>query len=254
MAQLIVDSREADVMTELSKKNIPYTSKSLDIGDFQIIKDNKVLAIWERKTYSDLASSIDDGRYREQKHRITTSDARYKGYIVEGHCPTGQYGRLQPGTIDSIRLGLICRDGFLLISSNESRHTAMILSKMLKKIPEYIDAEPERTKEFLENQYHCALVQSSVSGVKKENLTPETCYLAQLAQIPQVSYHIAKAIQTIYPNISSLVTAINLNRDTALHTLSEIKCNSRRIGVSVATKICLYLVPPKSQVKIVKKS
>ena len=93
-----------------------------------------------------------------------------------------------------------------------------------------------------------------MSGVKKENLTPETCYLAQLAQIPQVSYHIAKAIQTIYQNISSLVTAINLNRDTALHTLSEIKCNSSRIGVSVATKICLYLVPPKSQVKIVKKS
>lgn len=254
MAQLVVDNRERLVIAELIKHGVPHTIDTLDIGDYHIVKDGHIIAIWERKTYGDLAASLSDKRYREQKHRLTTSKALYKGYILEGNCPTTQYRGLQPGTIDSIRLGLMCRDDFKVITSNGLSHTVTILSKMLKKIPEYAEAAPERTTEALVDKYHCALVQSSVSGVKKENLTPELCYIAQLTQIPQVSYQTSRAIQSHYPNMLSLVIAIDTDRVAAQHKLSEIRCNDRRLGTSVANKICNYLVPAKNQVKIVKKT
>jgi ERCC4-type nuclease len=254
MAQLVVDNRERLVIVELEKNKIPHVVTTLNIGDYQIVQGDEVLGIWERKTYSDLASSLNDKRYREQKHRLTTSNARYKGYILEGNCPTGQYHGLHPGTIDSIRLGLMCRDGFHVITSNGLGHTATILSKMLKKIPEYVAAAPERTKEDLEDRYHCALVESAISSVKKENLTPDTCYLAQLAQIPQISYQSAKTIKGRYSNILSLVTAIDTDRADTLYILSELRCNGRRLGTSVATNICVYLVPAKAKIVIKKKS
>src|SRR3989344_1652359 len=89
--KIVVDYREAHVRTELDKLGISYCVENLDIGDYQIHQDETcsgyVIGIWERKTYNDLAASVSDSRYREQKHRLTTSDARYKGYIIEGMCP-----------------------------------------------------------------------------------------------------------------------------------------------------------------------
>ena len=73
-------SRDLDVYTD--KINIQY--KTIDLGDIHIIY-NDIVLIFERKTISDLQSSIQDGRYREQKSRML---ANYKpeilSYIIEG--------------------------------------------------------------------------------------------------------------------------------------------------------------------------
>lgn len=246
---LLVDHRERHVIAELDSMGVAYTIKTLDIGDFQISADleSVPLAIWERKTYSDLAASLNDKRYREQKHRLTTSSAQHKGYIIEGKCPTGKFRGLHAGTVDSIRLGLMCRDGFKIIASNDARHTAQILSKMLKKLPTYTETSTEER----EDKYHCALVQSSISSVKKENLTPELCYLAQLCQIPQVSWQTAKAIQAKYPNLKTLLDEISTDRRAAVKTISNLtNASGRRIGPSVATKIASYLLPAIVKVKV----
>jgi hypothetical protein len=238
--QLWVDHRELHVIDELNKQSVPHIIKPLDFGDFQLVKmpELDIVCIWERKTYADLAASLNDKRYQEQKHRMTTSAAKFKGYIIEGHCPQGKFHGLQPGAIDSIRLGLMCRDEFIVISSNGLSHTASILAKTLKKIPEYLTTVKINT----EDSYHCALVESEISGVKKENLTPDMCYLAQLALIPQLSYQSAKAIKTVYPNMTSLITCINNDRELAATTISNIKVNQRRLGV-IGDKVCNFMVP-----------
>jgi ERCC4-type nuclease len=59
---------------EINKENIIITSEQLEIGDIQIIFDDK-LYVYERKTVSDLLSSINDGRYKEQKIRLLNSHA-----------------------------------------------------------------------------------------------------------------------------------------------------------------------------------
>lgn len=267
MSVLVVDNRERQVIDELGQRGIAHIVDRLDIGDFQIregAESGRVISVWERKTYGDLAASLSDKRYREQKHRLKTLDAPYKGYILEGKCPTAKFHGLAPGTVDSIRLGLMCRDGFHVIASNSVSHTATILTKILKKTPEYM-AEVQQRKDaggtdLLVDKYHCALVQSSVSTVKKENLTPELCYLGQLCQLPQISYQSAKAIAGSYPNMGALMRLLD-DRDTAVLTLSNIKSGDqnggRRLGVSVAEKIVKYMAgepqPVKKKIMITKK-
>jgi ERCC4-type nuclease len=253
--QLWADYREHHIIEELVKQKVPHQVKTLDFGDFQLIdREEQIVCVWERKTYNDLAASLSDKRFREQKHRMTTCKAPYKGYIIEGKCPQGKFHGLQPGAIDSIRLGLMCRDGFKVINSDGTRHTAVILAKTLKKIPEYLESQIQGRdlKSNVEDRYHCALVDSEISGVKKENLTPEMCYLAQLALIPQISYQSAKAIKVEYPNMTKLITAISDNRKQVVETISNIKVNQRRLGV-IGEKVCNFMVPTKSVIVIKKK-
>ena len=256
MYQLAVDYREAHVRTELDKQGIPYQVQNLDIGDYQIqTTDGCPIGIWERKTYADLAASVSDSRYREQKHRLTASDAKYKGYIIEGMSPdpNRKYHSLQPGAIESIKIGLTCRDGFNVLYTSGTAHTATVLAKLLKKIPEYL--KEDRSTGALVEKYHDALVQSSVSSIKSENFTHETCYHAQLCQLPQVSIGTAKTISARWGNMGSLTSAIMQDRAGTRDIISELKMggDGRRLGESVANKIVEYLVPEPKKVQIRKR-
>lgn len=251
---LVVDYREAHIITELTKKGVKYITENLDIGDYQIRHGDDVIGIWERKTYADLAASVSDNRYREQKHRLTTSDARWKGYIIEGTNPNPakKYHSLQPGALESIKIGLTCRDEFNVLYSTGLSHTVIILEKLLKKLPEYL--KDDRGTDALVDKYHSALIQSSVSSVKKENLTPDNCYLAQLSQIPKMSFNWAKVVKARWSNMGSLTTAISMDRFGTQATLSELRVNDRRLGNVLAQRICDFLVPEPKKVVIVKKT
>ena len=68
---LVIDNREKALITKLREKNIEFEIKQLDIGDIQFLNsDGHIKVIFERKTISDLASSILDGRYKEQGFRL----------------------------------------------------------------------------------------------------------------------------------------------------------------------------------------
>ena len=80
-----IDCREKDLIqicSLLNINNIPINIKQLHLGD-AIINNNVII---ERKTLTDLAASIKDGRYREQSFRL--QKAREEGnkiiYMIEG--------------------------------------------------------------------------------------------------------------------------------------------------------------------------
>ena len=73
---IYIDNRETDLIDEFDESEI--TIKQLDIGD--IIIENYLI---ERKTISDLAASIKDGRLREQKYRMKELNKKII-YIIEG--------------------------------------------------------------------------------------------------------------------------------------------------------------------------
>ena len=60
---------------------------NLSIGDYQILLDNKLFIIIERKTITDYASSIKDGRYTEQSFRLSQLPINNHNifYIIEGN-------------------------------------------------------------------------------------------------------------------------------------------------------------------------
>ncbi|KAI4291525.1 crossover junction endonuclease MUS81 [Pancytospora philotis] len=88
--ELIIDAREKKTMRDrgffqnyFSKNGIPASTRVLGLGDFLWIRDETALNyIVERKGGSDFASSISDGRYREQKNRLRLFNLR-TFYLVE---------------------------------------------------------------------------------------------------------------------------------------------------------------------------
>ena len=75
-----------DIQTKESIRNTESISVNEDIPKITKARlDEMVIldCIVERKTVADLASSISDGRYREQKQRLMTCGVRSKSYIIE---------------------------------------------------------------------------------------------------------------------------------------------------------------------------
>ena len=77
LLEILIDNRENKLkeffdnhVFKDSKQTPEITYSNLDIGDIIIKKDGKTLLIFERKSIPDLYSSINDGRYKEQKIRL----------------------------------------------------------------------------------------------------------------------------------------------------------------------------------------
>ena len=256
--RLIIDCKEKEqsstIITQIAEDaGYNVSISSLDVGDLAIADDEgEILALFERKTCKDMAASINDGRYSEQKARMLSSPVRWKGYIIEGIYPEEgiKFPRyikgkrsvkiVQRKTYHSIMTGFTLRDGLIVYNTVNVQETGEFLSNMIRKIPEYLKLD-KRTS------YDEALI-NSISTVRKENMTPEVCYLAQLSQIPGVSYNISKCISKKWSNMTSLLQADVIQ-------LSGIKIGERRLGKVVADRIIEYLhySKPKKKITVVRK-
>ena len=95
MINLIIDNRESVLYNNIIERDldkykdfINIDKKNLELGDIEININNidyTNTLIFERKTLSDLNSSINDGRYKEQKNRLLSSYSNNAiTYIIEG--------------------------------------------------------------------------------------------------------------------------------------------------------------------------
>ena len=232
--QLHVDNREHQVIAELQDLGTQHLVEVLDIGDFHIKRGDLPIAILERKSYADLAASLKDGRYEEQKQRLRAAQCQYKGYILEGAYPSGKHRNVPEGTFDSILVGITFRDGLIVLYSSSTAHTARLLTKLVKKLAEYASG-PNRTAV---EAYEEARVKSSVSTTKGDNYTPDVCYLSQLAQIPGVSHITAKGLAERYPTMAILCD--ELRREGGPSKLANLVISGRKLGAT-AEKIVRFM-------------
>ena len=91
--QIKIDYREnslfqlcKDIIEKDNLKQIEVVSENLPIGDIILSLDDQELIIMERKSLSDLASSIKDGRYNEQSFRLNAHTIHNHNviYLIEG--------------------------------------------------------------------------------------------------------------------------------------------------------------------------
>ena len=94
--KLVIDNREPpaiikyiEALNQEAGNKIIIEMKSLDIGDYIFCDDSgeKTELIIERKSLSDLESSIKDGRYSEQSYRLDKSNIHNHNilYLLEGN-------------------------------------------------------------------------------------------------------------------------------------------------------------------------
>jgi len=208
---IIVDNREKGLvkllnaykfMNEFDHINIQI--EQLPIGDI-IIKDRddgEERIVFERKHVSDLASSIVDGRYKEQSYRLDGSCHLANHniiYIVEGSITSlnPKFTKVKPAAIYSAICSLQYFKGFSVMKTTNMEETCEYILRMADKIYRekhivayYANKGQESTHQQAQAQEYCDVVKR----IKKDNITPENIGIIMLSQVPGVSSAVAKAL------------------------------------------------------------
>merc|ERR1711935_248026 len=182
--------------------------KNLDIGDLIIEVNNKPLILIERKTISDLASSISDGRLREQKHRISLSDfnASQIIYLIEGNIEQTLYGGINKKSIQGSIINTLVRDNYKVYKTYDIEETKYFLERLFMKILNdkhklinLKSGSPEENSDY-----------SKLANLSKKNqLTPNVFNKIIFLQIPGISSNHINEIQKSYSSIKDLILKYN---------------------------------------------
>ena len=140
--RIIIDEREIilydKLMTLCSKITPPITivKKVIPLGDVIVEFDNNTTAvIMERKSLSDLISSIRDGRYEEQSHRLIHSSGISRHniiYIIEGI--VNQLSPYDRDLVYATMTSLNFYKGFSVIRTSNIQDTAEYIKTMVVKM------------------------------------------------------------------------------------------------------------------------
>ena len=181
---ILVDVREREVASCLTDRGVPFESASLLVGDFEVGD-----YIIERKSVQDLAASIKDGRYAEQKQRLASvSPEKHVIFVIEGpHTfddSKKKFGLLNTSIVSAVMMTSL-RDSYFLFQTSNPNETSHFLTAL--------EARLEKIKEG------CSKVTSYEPNVvklcRRENVTLENCFRTQLCTIPLISLKTADAIR-----------------------------------------------------------
>ena len=224
-----IDNREPTIIKEYFSNNscnklFTYNFKNLEQGDF-IIRDQEenILLIIERKTISDLLSSVKDNRYIEQSERYLQLNIPSNKiiYIIEGNYENFHKDSIEFKTIYSCIFSLNYNKGFTVLFTESVNSTCIIIEEYLNRL--------------IENKISSKF---KVNLIKKQTVTKENIDSYMLNLVPGVGLQTAKEILFNYDRkIYNLISAIEKDQDT----LKNIKIKNRKISSKVITNIYEYL-------------
>ena len=239
-------------------KDLHVSSASLDVADVIIKNQDESECIYiERKTLSDLSSSIKDGRYREQSLRLTSLNTHHHNiiYLIEGKMPDTLDSNsensfdslLNKATLYTAMSNILLYKGFSLVRTQCTNDTAeyiMILARKLcnskKKL--FYKYNPDKATDETEN-IELPKYASVIKQKKKDNITPENIGSIMLSQIPGVSYATSELIIDKYKNISKLIDCLKED-STCLNNLTTTLSNgkTRKISKTACKNVYQYLL------------
>lgn len=270
--ELHIDNRERELIHSSKFPNAKLSN--LELGDIVIKYNGKTFAIFERKTLSDLAASIKDSRYKNQKKRLLENyDVKKIYYIIEGDLDYAA-AVLDPATLD-IKINGISKNTLLSCIYNMSfrdhiqvfrtsciNETIALIQGVFKRVSEdpekYGGAEGKRAagersaSAGAEINDAVAVAEAASEReeqiIKKQVSTPEEFFIRMLYQIPGVSLKTGKAIADKYKTLFSLYDSLSKHSDAEkLKTLKDIfikdsKGKERRISETVAKNIIKFIL------------
>ena len=243
---LVIDYRENTLINLLQDKypDLSFITENLPVGDIFLRLDDKPLFIIERKTISDLVSSIKDGRYREQKARLkqTVPDNRIL-YLIEGKLPSidcDQINRVSYKSVYGSLIHTMVRDGNFVYRTDSIAESAFFISDLVTRWKNLKDPW------FTENSTNISI--STTQKIRKKgDISTSVCFECQLSQIPSISVNKARIISCQYPNMRSFCQWISETsteqRPQVLANLSMTNSDNKtkKIGKASAQKILNFL-------------
>lgn len=280
-----VDTREHEFLSKCQinidsnpkYKDIKLVSETLPLGDIIINDGTNDCIIIERKTLSDLAASIKDGRYEEQSYRLNGLNHHNHNiiYLIEGdlHRFNTFKERIDKQTLYSAMFSINHFKGFSVMRSSNIDETVVIACNMVYKLvgglkagkkPYYnnnihindnssgeqiVDGEPVTNLEQTVNVEQTSNVEpkekdycSVIKKVKKENITTDNIGEIMLCQIPGVSSTTALAILAEFKTLPNLIKSIQED-ETCLNNICTTDANgkSRKISKTAIATIIKFL-------------
>jgi len=207
---IIIDNRENKLydLFKNTSNNHTILKKNLELGDIQIHHNNLCKIIIERKSINDLAASINDGRYKEQSHRLSLSSLHNHTifYIIEGNINTysSKYNKITKNTLHSAIISLNYYQGFSIWNTKTIEDTCntiiMWCDKIIKNInkPTFYDTlKPQEYTECIK--------------ISKKSATSNNINNILLMQLPGISSKISNIILNKYNNLFDLLSALKDN-------------------------------------------
>lgn len=206
-------------------ENVVVRRERLDVGDILIqVEGLDETVCIERKTWSDMASSIIDGRLQEQKSRMVEPNVIYMYVIESTHLPkwNATHGYMKNTSIWGAILKLQLRDGHRVLHSSSSEDTATIALYIAKQLEAggFAPKDAPRT-----------ISGTTVQKRKRDNMNdPHSALCAMLTVIPGMSPSRAFVVANAFPSVQRLI-------DAKQSDIAIIKEKSRAIGPKLAASI-----------------
>lgn len=266
---LKIDVREAELIKKCQAniemisnfKDIKLVPVQLPLGDIILNDGQKDLLIIERKSLSDLAASIKDGRYEEQSFRLNGLPHHNHNiiYLIEGDFNrfNSFKDRIDKLTLYSALISINYFKGFSVWRSMSIDETALMICNMAYKLNKEKDKQPffSNTLSSADSTTETTMVEktdvvvssdkdycSVVKKVKKDNITCENIGEIMLCQIPGISSASALAILAEFKTLPNLIKAIDAD-ETCLNTVCTTDANgkSRKISKAAIATIIKFL-------------
>lgn len=245
---IIVDTREHALYDEflllsensLLNTNIIVERQQLLIGDILIKYKSEIFTIIERKTISDLLSSIKDGRYKEQSYRLIHSSnvvTHNIMYLIEGIISSNE-SNLVYSTITS----LIYYKGFNVMRTTTIQETALFIYQMANKFK--LNFDDGKLLISIKNEPIKEEYINHIKQNKKDNITIDNINQIMLSQIPYVSPMISTLILNKYKTLKNVIDEVNKN-PKCLEDITYITGKKRKISKNALSNIVTYLCEEK---------
>jgi ERCC4-type nuclease len=244
--KIIIDEREAMLYELCVSMNqtlaMPIEKRVLELGDILFMSDDESIThlIIERKSFADLLSSIKDGRYSEQSHRLKNCfpNPHNVVYLLEGMFSTVKNDADKHKIISCIA-SLNYFKGFSVLRTISMTETAQHIIYMADKIIREL-----KKGTVVENfskgegsnvvEPYCSVVKTS----KKANITKENIGEIILCQIPGISSTTAVELMKPFQNFAEFMDKIRAEPAY----LDGLTVNKRKLGSNIIKGIREFLI------------
>lgn len=213
-------------------------AKQLEIGDVLFAHMQNIVVVFERKTASDLSSSIIDGRYLEQKARLqafSTTHCVPVVYILEG-CSMIRHNdeRLSATSLSALKTSMLFDPDIKVVYTDDVQQTVEFLRRAFRHFSSNID-KIECPKATLDD----------IMCMKKNRLiTSANLFRLQLSQIPGVSIKLSQLIASTFSNsaVTFFEELARDGREAMEQRIATLQTRTNRtIGAKNARKILQYI-------------
>lgn len=219
---ILVDTNPAEdvvAATLASRHDVPTRRKRLDVGDVHV-EGGATTFVIERKRWSDLAASICDGRFHEQKARMKNKEEDADApvvqwvYVIEGALAgwQGSHRGMAHKCMWAAVVKTALRDGVPVMHTASAEDTASLCAYLHE----------------MDGARRATVVGVGTYKRKRDNLRePGHVLRAMLVNVPGISVAKADYVLAAYPTVAALCAA-------SAAELAAVGCGGRALGPKMA--------------------